>query len=76
MQTHPIVNGIQTKYSGSLQVVRLNFDDPRNATVIAAMGIRAHPTLAIIRGDGTVSRRWFGAPKEGDLDPLVEAVLP
>ena len=70
------MDGLQTRYAGRLQVIRLNFNDRQNEKAISALGIRAHPTIAIIRADGTLSRLWLGAPKEGDLEPLIDAVLP
>ncbi len=69
------MNGLQTKYAGQLQVVSLDFNDRNNVKAIAALGVRAHPTLAIIRKDGALHRLWYGAPKEGELDPLIEATL-
>lgn len=69
------MNGLQAKYADSLQVVSLDFNDPKNGRAISDLGIRAHPTLAIIRKDGTLSRLWYGAPKEGELDQLIEAVI-
>lgn len=43
--------------------------------MIAALGVRGHPTLALLGRNGEVTRTWFGAAEVDDLRPLVEALI-
>ena len=69
------MNGLEEEFKGRLQVVRLDFNAPKNRDAVAALGVRGHPTVVLIRRDGTISRTWLGLATADDLRPLVEAIL-
>lgn len=75
MQTMPVVNGLEEDFGDDLQVVRLNFNDSENDAAIAALGVRGHPTIVLLNGDGEIHRRWLGAATDDDLRPLVQELL-
>jgi hypothetical protein len=71
----PVVDGIEQDFAGRLQVVRLNFNDPRNADAIRTLRVRGHPTVVLIDRRGIPQEPLLGRQTDAKLRPRVEALL-
>ena len=71
-----MVDGLEQDYAGRLQVVRLDFNDPKNAKAIRALRIQGHPTIVLIDRQGTPQPPLLGTQTDASLRPKVEALVP
>ncbi len=62
----PIVDELEEEFAGRVQFVRLNAGRAEEERLSAALGLRGHPSFAILGADGRVSNRFFG-PQPADL---------
>ena len=70
-----MVDGLEQDYAGKLQVIRLNFNDPRNDPAIQALHVIAHPTVVLIDRQGRPQTPLIGIQTDAKLRPKVEALL-
>lgn len=54
------MNGLEAEFGASVTFVRLNANQPENETYQRALGLRGHPTVALLTRDGEVSERFIG----------------
>ena len=71
----PIVNGLEQEFSGQLQVMRLDADDPVNEQLMQDLGLRGHPSFAVIDAQGHITARFFGAQFAETLLEALQNVL-
>ena len=71
----PIVNGLETDFSGQLTVVRLNGNDPENLPVLETYGLRGHPAFAVLGSDGQATQLFFGPQSQETLHEAISQVL-
>jgi thioredoxin-like negative regulator of GroEL len=62
----PIVDELEEEFAGEVAVVRLNAGREEEARLSAELGLRGHPSFAILTADGQVSNRFFG-PQPAEL---------
>jgi thioredoxin-like negative regulator of GroEL len=62
----PIVDELEEEFAGEVEVVRLNAGKEDEARMAATIGLRGHPSFAILTADGQVSDRFFG-PQPAEL---------
>jgi len=73
----PIVHGLEAKYSGQIDFVYLNIDDPKNADAKQQLGFRGQPQFILLDADGTARQVWFGVVKAEDFETeLAQALTP
>lgn len=68
------MNGLETEFADRINVVRLNVAEPANARIQAEMGLRGHPSLALLDEEGEIARRFFGAPAADVLRRAVQEI--
>jgi len=56
----PIVDELEQEFAGRVEVVRLNAGKEDEARLSAELGLRGHPSFAILTADGQISNRFFG----------------
>ena len=66
----PIVNGLEQEFSGQLQVMRLDADDPVNEQLMQDLGLRGHPSFAVIDAQGHSLRKPCEKPCKTCLSKL------
>lgn len=69
------MDGIEREYEGRLQVIRLDFNEARNERVTAMLGVRAHPTVVFLDGEGRRRGMRLGPPGLEELRARVEPLL-
>lgn len=71
----PIVNGLEQEFAEQLQVMRLDADDPVNAQLMQDLGLRGHPSFAVIDTQGHITARFFGPQSAETLREAMQNVL-
>lgn len=71
----PIVNGLETEFTGQLQVTRLDANVRENETLELSYGLRGHPAFAVLDATGAVAATFIGPQSEEILRDAVTAVL-
>ena len=71
----PVVDGLEQDFAGKLQVIRLNFNDGKNATVIQVLDVRGHPTVVLINKHGVLQETLLGIQTDAKLRPKVAALV-
>lgn len=70
------MNGLEAEFDGEIEFVRLNVDEAENGRIQQEYGLRGHPSVAILNGNGDVAKLYFGAETavtlKNVLDDLVE----
>ena len=70
----PIVDGLEQEFAGQLEVLRLNADDPVNAQLMQDLGLRGHPSFAVLDTDGNITARFFGPQTAATLRVALQNV--
>jgi thioredoxin-like negative regulator of GroEL len=71
----PIVNGLETEFSGQLVVTRLDANVRENEELEFSYGLRGHPAFAVLDAAGSVTATFIGPQPEEILKGAVTAVL-
>lgn len=74
-QSAPVVDGLEQDYAGKLQVIRLNFNDTKNAKALQTLNVSSHPTVVLIDRKGTPQEPLAGIATDGKLRPKIDALL-
>jgi hypothetical protein len=69
------VNGLETEYGGDINFVRLNATDATNEAYQQSLGLRGHPTVALLAADGTLSAQYIGEQSAETLRPALDALI-
>jgi thioredoxin-related protein len=70
----PIVNGLETEYSGGIDFVYLNIADPAVRQVMEEYGVRGTPHFFLRAADGTVVWSQQGTVTKEEFARQLEAV--
>jgi thioredoxin-related protein len=70
----PIVNGLETQYTGRIDFVYLNVADPAVRQVMDEYGVRGTPHFFLRSADGTVVWSQHGTVTEQEFVRQFEAV--
>jgi hypothetical protein len=73
MSVRPVVDGIERKLSGRLEVIRLNLQEPAGAQLAADMGANFTPTFVLYDGQGLEGWR---SVFQIDLETVERALTP
>ncbi len=71
----PIVHGIEQNYAGQLQVIRVNFSDPRMHNVVVQYGATVHPALVFLHANGRTDDLILGEADEAQVVKAVQHLL-
>jgi len=71
----PVVDGIEEEYANKLIVVRLDFNEKEDGTLVQALRVRGHPTTVVLDLDRKETKRFLGPVTSEALDAAVRAVL-
>jgi len=74
MEMMPIVNGLQEEFEGRVSTHQLDASEAANAKLQSDLGLRGHPSFAVLDADSQVSERFFGPLTEVVLRQAMEAV--
>ncbi len=75
MEFEPIVNGLEADYP-EINFVRFDANKRENEFLQTQLGLRGHPSIALIAADGTVTQTWFGGQTEDTLRPALDTLIP
>ena len=71
MAAKPIVDGIENEHAASLEVIKLNVQDPAAKALAEEFGFRYTPTFILFDPEGNEIRRWVGAVDSGEVRDLL-----
>jgi len=71
----PIVNGLHDEFAGRATVLQLDANEPENGRLQQDLGLRGHPTFAVLDGDGRVTQTFVGPQTEQLLREALTAVV-
>ena len=71
----PIVDGLESDFSGQARVLQLNANETENAQLQQQYGLRGHPTFAVLDRNGRVVQRFIGPQAEEVLHEALTAVI-
>lgn len=57
---HPIVDGIESEYSSTIKVYRLDYRNPNHKRYAHFYAVRTHPVVLVLNGAGNSIKRWDG----------------
>lgn len=69
----PVLRNLEHKYSGKIQFIYLDIDDPRTNPFKQSLGFQYQPHLFLIDGEGKVIKQWVGYVTEDELDAVLSA---
>ena len=64
----PIVDGLEAKYRGDLQIMRVNTDRTNGKKLARELGLVGQPTFVFFNASGQEMRRLMGAQTEETLE--------
>ena len=71
----PIVDGLESDFSGQARVLQLNADEAENVQLQQQYGLRGHPTFALLDWNGRVVQTFIGPQVEKVLHEALTAVI-
>ena len=74
MAMMPIVDGLNEDFEGRVSVVQLDAAQPANAGLQVELGLRGHPSFAVLDSEGRVVQRFFGPQTAMVLRESMEAL--
>lgn len=70
----PVLKNLEHKYSGKIQFIYLDIDDPRTNSYKQILGFQYQPHVFLIDGEGRVVKQWVGYVTEEELDAVLSTV--
>lgn len=71
----PIVNGLEQEFTGQIQIIRLDANEPTNIELMQALDLRGHPSFAVTDAQGNITIRFFGPQTAETLREAIQFVL-
>ena len=69
------MHGLEAQYSGQINFVYLDIDDPSNDGFKRQLGYQYQPHLFLLDSQGNIVQKWLGPVTEQQLTQAFEAVL-
>lgn len=69
------MNGLEADYGTQINFIRLNAAQPDNEAYQQTLGLRGHPTVAVLAADGGAEATFFGPQSAETLRVAIETVL-
>lgn len=70
----PVLKNLENKYTGKIQFIYLDIDDPKTNPFKQALGYQYQPHLFLIDGEGKVLMQWVGYVAEEELDAVLSSL--
>ncbi|GAB4472178.1 MAG: hypothetical protein Kow0088_06610 [Anaerolineales bacterium] len=70
----PTLKNLENRYSGTIQFVYLDIDDPRTNSYKQALGYLYQPHIFLIDGEGKILQQWVGYVTEDELDAVLRSI--
>jgi hypothetical protein len=70
----PVVHGLEARYTGQIDFVYLDIDDPNTSSFKSQLGYRYQPHFFLLDGAGNIVMQWVGTTSEGALDDALQSV--
>ncbi len=70
----PVLKNLEYKYSGKIQFIYLDIDDPKTNSYKQILGFQYQPHFFLIDGEGKVVKQWVGYVTEEELDAVLSTV--
>jgi hypothetical protein len=70
------VHGLEQEWSGRVQFVYLDIDDPRNDPLKRQLSYRYQPHFYLFDGDGNIVEQWVGYVTAEELEAAFARVAP
>ncbi len=74
MEMMPIVDGLEEEFEGRVSTHQMDGNEAANARLQAELGLRGHPSFAILDDNGRVVQQFFGPQPENVLRQAMQAV--
>ena len=71
----PIVHGLEAEYSGRINFVYLDVDDPESVSILKPLGYRYQPHFFLVDGQGSVLQQWLGPVAAEDFRAAFDSYL-
>ncbi|MBI1882364.1 MAG: c-type cytochrome [Chloroflexi bacterium] len=71
----PIVDGLETQFSGQIAFQRINADEGDGPAIMRAYRIQGHPTILLINPQGQEMNRFIGPQTAEKLTEVLQQVL-
>jgi hypothetical protein len=71
----PIVHGLESEYSGQVNFVYLDVDNPGNSDFKKELGYKYQPHFLLIDGEGRVLQQWLGPVSAEDFKAAFDTHL-
>ena len=71
----PIVDGLESDFSGQARVLQLNANETENVQLQQQYGLRGHPTFAVIDRNGRVVQTFIGPQTKEVLYEAITTVI-
>ena len=71
----PIVHGLEAEFSGQINFVYLDIDDPDNKQFLTELGFLYQPHFFLIDGEGKIIKQWLGPVTEEQFKEVFSTVL-
>ena len=71
----PIVHGLESEYSGRVNFVYLDVDNPDNSDFKKQLGYKYQPHFVLVDGEGRVLQQWLGPVSAEDFKTAIDTYL-
>jgi thioredoxin-like negative regulator of GroEL len=74
-QMNPIVDGLEAKYIGRVNILWQDVDDPATRETILRHQVRSVPTFVLLDSSGQVAGYWLGLQPPDVFEKAFDALL-
>jgi len=71
----PIVHGLEAEFSGKINFVYLDIDNPANEKLLNQLGFRYQPHFILLNGEGNILQQWLGPVSEDQFKEAFNTAL-
>ncbi len=71
----PVVHGLEAKYTGQIDFIYLDIDDPANDAAKDQLGFRVQPQFFLLDADSSVLKEWLGPVSADEFEAAFVQVL-
>jgi len=71
----PIVDGLESEFAGQASVLQLDANEADNGSLQQQLGMRGHPTIVVLDGNGRATQTFIGPQTAEVLHEALMAVV-
>ncbi len=75
MALRPVVNGLETRYRGRIDIQRVDVEDPASRALMQQYRVPGTPYWVLLNRDGSLAQRRGGMRAADGIDAALEALL-